>query len=73
VQDYINNLINEFSRLDEYDATRQNMLTLLQVAVQLVPPIQANELPLEETITVSLQFDCPFSNITLQSCSAVAL
>ena len=66
-QSYINNLINQVSQLDENDANRQGMLTILQIAEQLMPHIQANELPLEETIVVSLQVDNPFGNITLQS------
>ena len=66
-QNYINSLINEISRLDEKDANRQGMLTILQVAKQLMPHIQANEIPLEETIVISLQQDNPFGNITMQS------
>ena len=66
-QNYINNLINEISRLDEKDANRQGMLAILQVAEQLMPHIQANEIPLEETIVISLQQDNPFGNITLQN------
>ena len=66
-QNYINNLINEIGRLDENDANRQGMLTILQVAEQLMPHIQANEIPLEETIVISLQQDNPFGNITLQN------
>ena len=66
-QNYINSLINEISRLDEKETNRQGMLTILQVAEQLMPHIQANEIPLEETIVISLQQDNPFGNITLQS------
>ena len=66
-QNYITSLINENSRLDENNANRQGMLTILQVAEQLMPHIQANEIPLEETIVISLQQDNPFGNITLQS------
>lgn len=66
-QNYIDSLINEISRLDEKDANRQGMLTILQVAEQMMPHIQANEIPLEETIVISLQQDNPFGNITLQS------
>ncbi len=66
-QNYINSLINEISRIDEKDTNRQGMLTILQVAEQLMPHIQANEIPLEETIVISLQQDNPFGNITLQS------
>ena len=66
-QNYIDSLILDISRLDEKDENRQGMLTILQVAEQLMPHIQANELPLEETIIISLQQDNPFGNITLQS------
>jgi len=66
-QNYINSLINEISRLDEKDVNRPGMLTILQVAEQLMPHIQANEIPLEETIVISLQQDNPFGNITLQN------
>ena len=66
-QNYINSLINEISHLDEKDANRQGMLAILQVAEQLMPHIQANEIPLEETIVISLQQDNPFGNITLQN------
>jgi len=66
-QNYTTSLINEISRLDEHDANRQGMLTILQVAEQLMPHIQANEIPLEETIVISLQQDNPFGDITLQS------
>lgn len=66
-QNYIDKLIIDISNLDEKDPDRQGMLTILQVAEQLMPHIQANELPLEETIVISLQVDNPFGNITLQS------
>lgn len=67
MQAYIGNLIKEIARLDENDTNRQGMLTILQVAEQLMPHIRANEIPLEETIVVSLQQHNPFGNITLQS------
>ena len=67
LQNYIGDLINEINRLDEKDSDRQGMLTILQVAEQLMPHIEANEIPLEETIVINLQQDNPFGNITLQS------
>jgi len=66
-QHYIDTLVEEIGRLNEKDANRRGMLTILQVAEQLMPHLQANEIPLEETIVVSLQQDNPFGNITLQS------
>lgn len=64
---YISSLINEISRLDEADADRQGMITIKQIAEQLQPHIEANEIPLEETIVISLQQDSPFGNIRLES------
>ncbi len=66
-QQYIRDLINSISRLDPNDPNRRGMLTILQVAEQLMPHIEANEIPLEETIVISLQQDNPFGTITLQS------
>ncbi|NNJ95921.1 MAG: transcriptional regulator [Gammaproteobacteria bacterium] len=66
-QQYIRDLINDISRLDPNDPNRQGMLTILQVVEQLMPHIEANEIPLEETIVISLQQDNPFGTITLQS------
>ena len=65
--DYISRLINEISRLDESDADRQGMITIRQIAEQLQPHIEANEIPLEETIVIELQHDNPFGNIRLES------
>ena len=66
-QRYIHDLINDISRLDPDDPNRRGMLTILQVAEQLMPHVEANEIPLEETIVISLQQDNPFGTITLQS------
>jgi hypothetical protein len=67
MQNYISSLANDITGLDEQDPNRQGMLTILQVAEQLAPHIQANEIPLEETFVVSLEQDNPFGNITLQN------
>lgn len=67
LQNHINSLINQINQLDEKDDNRQGMLTILQIAEQLMPHIEANEIPLEETIVINLQQDNPFGNITLQS------
>jgi len=64
---YIHRLINDISRLDEADANRQGMIMIRQIAEQLLPHIEANEIPLEETIVISLQQDNPFGNIRLES------
>ena len=64
-QEFIKTLINEIHRLDEKDANRQGMTTILQICEQLKPHIEANELPLEETIVVNIQTHSPFGNITI--------
>ena len=64
-QDFIKTLINEIHKLDESDVNRQGMTTILQVCEQLQPHIDANELPLEETIVVNIQSHNPFGNIKI--------
>jgi hypothetical protein len=64
-QEFIKTLINEIHKLDASDANRQGMTTILQICEQLQPHIDANELPLEETIVVSIQTHSPFGNIKI--------
>ncbi|HEB81882.1 MAG TPA: transcriptional regulator [Gammaproteobacteria bacterium] len=64
-QSFIQTLTAEINKLDENDANRQGMLTILQICEQLKPHIDANELPLEETIVVNIQTQSPFGNIRL--------
>ncbi|MDT8281657.1 MAG: transcriptional regulator [Gammaproteobacteria bacterium] len=66
-QDFIRTLINEIHKLDESDVNRQGMTTILQICEQLQPHIDANELPLEETIVVNVQTESPFGNIRITS------
>ena len=64
---FINTLNNEIHKLEEGDSNRQGMLTILQICEQLKPHIDANELPLEETIEVTLQTQNPFGNIQIMN------
>ncbi len=64
-QAFIKTLINEIHKLEESDANRQGMTTILQICEQLQPHIDANELPLEETIVVNIQSHNPFGNIKI--------
>jgi hypothetical protein len=66
-QEFIKTLINEIHKLDEADVNRQGMTTILQICEQLQPHIDANELPLEETIVVNVQSHNPFGNIKITS------
>jgi len=64
-QVFIHTLNQEIHPLEETDPNRQGMLTILQICEQLKPHIDANELPLEETIVVTLQTQSPFGNIQI--------
>ena len=64
-QAFIDTLKTEIQTLAETDPNRQGMLTILQICEQLKPHIDANELPLEETIEVTLQTQNPFGNIQI--------
>ena len=64
-QEFIKTLINEIHKLDKSDPNRQGMSTILQICEQLQPHIDANELPLEETIVVNIQSHNPFGNIKI--------
>ncbi len=66
-KNYIAELINDIAQLEESEPNRRGMIMILQIAEQMLPHIEANEIPLEETIVVGLQQDNPFGNITLQS------
>ena len=66
-QGFIKTLINEIHNLDADDANRQGMTTILQICEQLQPHIDANELPLQETIVVNIQTHSPFGNIKISN------
>ena len=66
-QEFIKTLINEIHKLEADDPNRQGMSTILQICEQLQPHIDANELPLEETIVVNIQTQSPFGNIKISS------
>lgn len=62
---FIKTLVNQIHQLEESDSNRQGMMTILQICEQLQPHIEANELPLEETIVVNIQSHNPFGNIKI--------
>ena len=66
-QDFIKTLINEIHKLDTSDPNRQGMTTILQICEEIQPHIEANELPLEETIVVNIQTHSPFGNIKISN------
>ncbi len=62
---FIDDLKQGIQPLAETDPNRMGMLTILQICEQLQPHIDANELPLEETIVVTIQSQNPFGNIQI--------
>lgn len=53
--DYVQRLARSLAALDENDVNRQGMMLIHRVAEQLLPHIQAGEVPLEETILVQIE------------------
>jgi len=42
------------------------MLTIQQIAEQLLPHVEANEIPLEDAIVFNIHADSPFGNIEIK-------
>ena len=45
------------------DATQQGMLTILQISEQILPHLEADEIPLEETIVIEIGSASPFDQL----------
>jgi hypothetical protein len=56
-RDYVSWLRGRVAAGDVDERERQGMLTILQIVEQLTPHLVAGEIPLEETITVTVQPD----------------
>ena len=65
--EFIHYLKTEIDVLEESDPNRHGMLTIQQISEQLLPHIEANEIPLEDAIVVNIQADSPFGNIEIKS------
>ena len=65
--EFIHYLKSEIDVLEESDPNRHGMLTIQQIAEQLLPHIESNEIPLEDAILVNIQADSPFANIEIKS------
>ena len=67
MHEFVHFLKTEIDILEEHDPNRQGMLMILQISEELLPHIEANEVPLEETIVVNLATDNPFGSIQIQN------
>ena len=54
-QDYVAHLRQTAAAEIEDERERQGVLTMLQIAEQLLPHVMADELPLEETIAIEVR------------------
>ena len=63
---FIANLAKDIDALDNDNPDRKGMLTIYQICEEIMPHLEANEIPLEETIVVSFQSENPFGNIQIQ-------
>ncbi len=62
LQAYIDDLQREIVQVREDNADRQGMLMVQQIAEQLLPYITADEIPLNETVTIEIQPESPVLN-----------
>lgn len=65
--EFIHYMKTEIDVLEEDDPNRQGMLTIQQIAEQLLPHVEANEIPLEDAIVVNIHADNPFGNIAIKN------
>ena len=63
---FIANLSKDIDALDDSNPDKKGMLTIHQICEQIMPHLEANEIPLEETIVVSFQSENPFGSIEIQ-------
>jgi len=61
-KDYIVQLQDDILKTND-DANRQGMLTIQQIAEQLLPHLEAGEIPLDETIIIEMGPTSPFDNL----------
>ncbi|MEA3409922.1 MAG: hypothetical protein U9R74_00060 [Pseudomonadota bacterium] len=59
---YLQDLRRKIGEEDEHSADRFGMLTIQQVAGELLPHIAAGEIPLQETILVDVRPESPLSD-----------
>ena len=57
--EYLKELQRQSTGLEETDPNRQGMLIVLQVGEQLLPLIQTNSLPLNETLEIEISQQLP--------------
>ena len=65
--EFLHYLKSEIDILEESDPNHHGMLTIQQIAEQLLPHIESNEIPLEDAIVVNIHADSPFGKIETKS------
>ncbi|MCW8830827.1 MAG: transcriptional regulator [Gammaproteobacteria bacterium] len=64
--EFLHYLKTEIDILEDSDPNRHGILTIQQIAEQLLPHIEANEIPLEDAIVVNIHPDTPFGNLVIE-------
>jgi len=59
---YLNQLQQDIQTTDN-DAEKQGMLTILQIAEQIFPHVESDEIPLQETIIIEMGPSSPFDDL----------
>lgn len=62
LKNYLNHLQNNIQSTDN-DAEKQGMLTILQIAEQILPHVESDEIPLQETIVIEIGPSSPFDEL----------
>ena len=55
--------LSQDARSEQDEASQQGMLTILQISEQLLPHLENDEIPLEETIVIEIGPSSPFDQI----------
>lgn len=67
MHEFVHYLKTEIDILEEHDPNHRGMLMILQVAEELLPRIDANEVSLEEAIVVNIPADSQFGKFQIKS------
>ena len=62
-QAYVNHLLDSINRMEEGNPDRTGMETIHQISIELLPYIQADEIPLQDPIIVEIGHDAIMVNL----------
>ncbi|NOZ11650.1 MAG: hypothetical protein GXP09_11490 [Gammaproteobacteria bacterium] len=62
-RDHINNLQKNIAHHSQDDAARQGMVVILQVSKEILPFIEGDEIPLDETVVIIITSEFQLGNL----------